>query len=401
MKININQKDFSIEAPYIDKGARKDWVSFGYNNNFPTDVIELVNQSPLQKSILESQITAVLGGGLRPTDTNPLTPNMTESWFDLIRKCVTDYVYLNAFAIQAIPNKSGTRFSFYHQPIDQVRLGQYEDDNRIHTAYLCTDWQKANRRRNVIEIKMWGTETPKVGERYLMYFKPNAVGEMYYSLPKYWAGINWIMADAALSRYYNNFIRNNFSASMKVMFPSTPNDEAKKELYENLQKAFGGERNAGNIVLLFGEGGTLPDIQPMESQDPNLYNAFVETVTKQIVSANRLTSPTLAGISTASGFSSKAEELIAAFTLYKITVINDIRNFILDKMNWLVSINGIDRCLEIQDIDFRAEYEGKTDDNDEVERDSVGIEGDNDEENQEENNQPDEGKEEDDEPKEK
>lgn len=378
--MKLIQRDYSIEAPYIDRLARKGWIAFGVNNNFPLDLIETVNQSPLQKSILESQITAVLGGGLRPTDKNYMSPNLTESWFDLIRKCVTDFVYLNAFAVQVIPNKGGNSFSFYHQPCDQIRLGQYEEDNMIHKAYLCTDWTRASK-KNIVEIKMFGSETPKQGERYLMYFKPNAVGEMYYAIPRYYSAMNWVLADAALSRYYNNYIHNDFSASMKVVFPSTPNDETKKELYENLQRCFAGERNSGNIVVLFGEGGALPDIQPIQQSNADLYNTVVEIVTKQIVSANRLTSPVLAGISTASGFSSKADELIAAYTLYKITVINDLRNFVLDKMNFLLSLNGLDRCLEIADIDFRAEYEGKTEKNDEVERDAVGIEGDNDEDN--------------------
>lgn len=370
--MKLIQRDFSIDAPFIDKQARRGWISFGYNNNFPIDVVELANASPLQKSILESKISAVWGAGLKPTEKKQFTPNMVESWSSLIQKLITDFVYLDAFAVQIIVNKSGGSFSFYHQPVDQVRFAQYDDDNMIKTAYLCTDWTRATK-RNIVEIKMFGSESPKIGERYLLYCKRERIGELYYAVPQWFSAANWIAADAALSRYYNNFISNNFSASMKVTFPSTPNDEAKKELYENLQKAFGGERNAGNIVLLFGEGGTLPDINPIESQDPNLYNAVTDIVTRQIITANRLTSPALAGVATSAGFSNKAEELIAAWTLYKLSVIQEVRSFILDKCNFLLELNGLDRSLEIQDIDFRKEFEGKTDSNDDVERESVGV----------------------------
>ena len=304
MKININQRDYSIDTPFIDKNARKGgWISFGSTNTFPTDVVDLANSSPLQKSILESKITYIWGAGLKPTSTNYLTPNLSETWSSLIQKCITDFVYLDAFSLQVIPNKSGSRFSFYYQPVDQVRFGQYEDDNRIHTAFLCTDWSKGFRKsKNVVEIKMWGTEQPRPGERYLMYFKRERIGELYYAIPQWFSAANWVAADAALSRYYQNFISNNFSASMAIKLPSQPNEDAKKELYENLQKAFAGERNAGTLLLLFGDNGVIPEISNIESKDPTLYNNVVEVVTKQIISAYSLTDPFLTGIYTALGF---------------------------------------------------------------------------------------------------
>lgn len=364
----ITFRDYSINPPVINKFTRKDtWVNYDYDNLYPVRVLELVNSSPLQKAILESKKTYIYGAGLEPTEENIYTPNMFDSWVELIEKCLEDYVYLNAMAVQLVLNESGNRFSFFYQPVDQVRLGNYNEKNFIEKAYLCTDWRKAQRNKNVVEIDMFGSETPKKGKPYLLYFKPDQVGEYYYPSIPYMSASNYIMADAALSAYYNNYIHNNFSANLAIRFPLEPSEEKKEELYNNLVRSFGGQENAGNILCLFGEGGVVPEISAIESVNADLYNSVVDIIKMALVSANRLTSPILAGISTSTGFSSKSDEIIAAYTLYKLTVINQDRAFILKCFNKLLEMNGHSRCLSFLDFDVRKEFEGETSTNDKVE----------------------------------
>ena len=370
----ITFRDYSFDKPYIDKMTRRDsWVKFDVDNQYPERVLDMVNSSPLQKSILESRKTYILGAGLDKVDENVYTPNMYESWIDLIEKCVSDYVYLNAFAVQVILNESGNRFSFYHQPVQQVRFANYNDKNFIEKAYLCTDWRKAQKNKNVVEIPMFGSETPKKGKAYLLYFKPDQVGEYYYGIPEYMSAANYIMADAALSQYYNNYIHNNFSANLALRFPTEPTEEKKEELYESLVKSFGGAENAGNILLLFGENGVVPEINSIESVNADLYNSVVDIIKLALVSANRLTSPILAGISTSSGFSSKSDEMIAAYTLYKLTVINSERAFLLKGFNKMLEMNGHARVFKFLDFDIRKEFEGQTANNDVVEDDGNNV----------------------------
>lgn len=381
----ITFRDYTIEKPYIDKMTRQNtWVKFDYDNLYPERVLELVNSSPLQKSILESKKTYILGAGLAQTEENIYTPNMTETWADLIEKCVTDMVYLNAMAIQCILNESGNRWSFYHQPVTQVRLGNYNERNFIEKAYLCTDWRKANKNRNVVEIPMFGSETPQKGKAYLLYFRPEQVGEYYYAIPEFMSAQNYIMADGALSQYYNNYIHNNFSANLALRFPTEPTEEKKQELYESLVASFGGAKNAGNILLLFGENGVVPEINSIESVNADLYNSVVDIIKLALVSANRLTSPILAGIATSSGFSSKSDEIIAAYNLYKLTVINQERAFILKCMNKLLEMNGHGRVFKFIDFDIRKEFEGLTEQNDQIEDEGNNVENEKEESNEQE-----------------
>lgn len=355
---NINLKDFTFEPPFIDSGrGYRDYVRFDGDNLFLERLLATVDESPMQKSILENRVNYILGAGFAQTKDNIFTPNLSENWTHMFEKCVRDFVYTGAFAVQVILNESGNRFSFYHIPITQVRLGKYTDKNIIEKAYLCSNWAKAQRDR-IIEIKMWGSETPKKGERYLMYFKQYKAGEYYYAIPYYFSSIQYAMADSALAKYYNNFIRNNFSANLAIKFPTEPDEEKKAELYKNLMASFGGSQNAGNILCLFGENGSLPEINAIESANADLYNSVCDTIKLALVSGNRLTSPILAGISTSSGFSSKSDEMIAAVAMYKLTVINKERQFLLDIFNDLLNMNGLPRVLAIEDYNLAKEFEG-------------------------------------------
>lgn len=378
----VTFSDKSAYMPYVEKTTRNGWIRFGINNLFPKELLDMVNESPLQKAILESKKTYIMGAGLEKTEANIYTPNMFESWQELLDKCATDYVYFKAFAVQAILNESGNRFSFYHQPVDQVRFAQYNERNIIEKAYLCTDWSRAQRNRNVVEIPMFGTETPKKGQPYLLYFKDYQPDNYYYAIPDYYSAANYILADGALSRYYVNYIKNNFSANLSISFPVEPTEEKKQELYENLIKSFGGAENAGNILLLFGENGVLPSLSTVESVNADLYNSVVDIIKTAIISANRLTSPVLAGIGTSTGFSSKSDELIAAYTQYKLTVIADDRKFLVDGFNKMLEMNGLERVFNIIDFDLRKEFEGESTSNDFKEK-----EGNNVDETPEENNE--------------
>ena len=364
--LKLAQRDYSISQPRIDikqRAAWKRWVSFDTDNLYPNLIYALYSESPLQSSIINNQIKYVYGAGLKDYEASIFQPNIAERWEDFIKKIVVDFCIYGAFAVQVVVSEDGNRFLYYHMPVNQVRLGAYNDENQIEYAYLATDWSRINS-SNVVEIKMFGVEQPKKGERYLLYFKPYDPNELFYAIPKWMSASNWIMADIALSRYYNNYIRNNFSANLAITYPCDLDEEKKAELYNMLVDSFGGEQNAGNILLLFGENGTNPVVNPVESVNADLYQNVCDTVLKYIVSANRLTSPMLAGLDTASGFSAKAEEIIAAYTLYKLTVIDELRNFIIDKVNYLLMLNGFPRVLMLEDYNFRAEFEGDTTVND-------------------------------------
>ena len=87
-----------------------------------------------------------------------------------------------------------------------------------------------------------------------------------------------------------------------------------------------------------------------------------EVIFQKIISAHRLSSPTLAGISGSGNLSGNASEIINSFILYNYTVIHKLRRKILDTLNIFVINNGYNKLTikELEVISQIKEYEGKS-----------------------------------------
>lgn len=373
LKAIISLADMSVQRPKIDRTS-KSYVRFGGNNLFPNEVITLAKESPLQSAILNNQFIYSMGAGFEEWTGEIFTPNLTYNWEELTRRCMRDYIYLNSFSIQIVLNENGKTFSFYHQPIDQVRLGNYNEFNIIDTAYICTNWKSAGS-KNIVEIPMWGSETPQKGQAYLMYFKDYDLDELYYPIPKWYSSANWILADILLSKYYVNTVGNGFTPSTVITYPNEMDNDKKAELYDMFKSCFSGVENASDIIILFGENGEKPEITPLNaSNNADLYQDFSNEVLSKIISGNRLPSPTLAGISSPSNLGGASNELLTAYSQYKLTVIHDLRKFVLTHINGLLKLNGLQPVLNIIDFDLRAEIEGQIEKNEDITKETLDVE---------------------------
>lgn len=378
IKPNINMKDHSIKKPYFDRFLKVGAVSFDTDNLYPDRILEKVEESPTQSAILENLTNYIYGLGLKDWEADIQQPNFNDSWDELLKKCITDYVYFNAFAIEVIPNELGDRFSYYHIPVMQVRCGQYNERNQIEEYYLSSDWTVNSwMSRKVKKIKAWGIEQPQRGEAYLMYVREYKPNQYYYALPSYVPALNWIMADGAIARFTNNFISNNMSCGKVLKFPNDIEDDRKQELYDALAECFGGAEQAGNTLVLFGEDGVLPEIDTLETKDADLYIDVNDMVIHALCTANQITSPSLLAIHDSNGFSSQSEEIITAYVLYLNTVVIPKRTFILTKLNDLLSLNGYPRVFLINDLNLQKELEGVEGTNDKKEEEAVQADNDN------------------------
>lgn len=372
--IKINLSDVSLQPPKIDpRGVRGayNYISFGASNTFPQDCADLVKNSPTQFSIIDALYKRMKGAAINIPE-NVGQPNPLYGWSELIENCLKDYSIYEAFAIQVVPSMLDGVYLFYHQPVADIRLGKSEYGvNDIKTAYINTDWRNPKTSK-IREIKMWMSEAPQKGERYLAYFREYEPTEVYYHIPSWYSAANWVSADARLSRYYNNFIANNFNGSKHIDFPFKPSDKEQDEIEKSMREQFCGENAGGEMFITYSEGDNRVTVNSLPSADADLYNNVTRLVTEKIVTANELPSPVIAGIATGSGFSSKAEEILAAETAYKLNVVQPKRSFVLKKINSMLHLNGNqDKVFTIEDYNLTKEYKGDTIQNDIVEDNGV------------------------------
>ena len=134
-----------VESAPKTQNSNRGWINWGYRNDYPLQLSNLYYNSPTHQSCVDFAVSAIVGDGvdydkMKLNDQEELVPNYTESWEDFLEKISLDYVLYGAFAFQIIKNKDDKTFSFYHQPIGDVRCSPKDEDGVITSYWISSDW---------------------------------------------------------------------------------------------------------------------------------------------------------------------------------------------------------------------------------------------------------------------
>lgn len=333
------------------------WINYDRDNLLPQRIIELNNESAINKAVIENKVTYICGAGLR-ADEYYGQANPNEDWDSLIEKLSRDYVTFGGFCFQVILNENGKSVSLFHTDFSKVRVGEVNEYGINLSFFLSNDWTKTFGKFAPTEIKAYGAAAMKKGTPYLFYYKDYEPSLDYYPVPQYYSALNYIEADGLLGKFYRNSINNGFVPSTIITMPSNPTEEQKAEFQRDIESSYTGANGANSIVVLWGES---QEIKPVvtsytASGNADLYNNVDEIIFQKIISAHRLTSPTLAGISGSGNLSGNANEIINSYVLYNQTVIQKLRRKILDTINRFVVNNGY-KPIEIDDLDIMSQIQ--------------------------------------------
>lgn len=355
--INLSAIDENPAFPKVLVNKSSGWVTFGNKNLFPQEIINANSKSPVNASIIESTVTYICGKGVRESAKNSKgyvgIPNTTESWDEILEKIAKDYKTFGGFYWQVVVNKGGTTVSLFHQDYSTVRIGQIDEKGHPLTFKISNDWTKTSGKHKPIELDTWpGMDNAEKGVAYLYYYWDYAPGLMFYSIPGYYPAIEYVKANGTLGVFYNNSIDNGFTPSVVIYMSSNPSEEKKAEFQKAVEGSFAGARGASRAIVVWGEGGdTRSKLEPFStSNNADVYNNVEQIVFQKIISAHRLSSPTLAGVSGSGNLSGNAAEIIDAYVLYNYTVIEKLRNKILDHLNKFTKINRT-AALVIEELD--------------------------------------------------
>lgn len=337
--------------PTFSKNS-KGWVNYDKDNLLPQRIIELNNESAVNKAVVDNKVTYICGAGVVDS-TYYGQPNPGEDWNGLIEKLARDYVTFGGFCYQVILNENGKSVSLYHTDFSKVRIGEINEYGICLSYYLSNDWTKTYGKYAPSEITAYGAEETQKGKPYLFYYKDYEPSLDYYPIPQYYSALNYIEADGLLGKFYRNSINNGFVPSTIITMPSNPTQEHKEQFQQDIEASYTGANGASSIVVLWGES---EEVKPVvtsyaASDNADLYNNVDEIIFQKIISAHRLTSPTLAGISGSGNLSGNASEIINSYILYNNTVIQQMRRKILNTLDSFVINNGYQK-LEIKDLNI-------------------------------------------------
>lgn len=356
-------------APITNVNLVYDIVQYGSKNDYPFQLISLYNTSVTHKACIDFATNAIVGEGIdwekmNIDDSEMTTPNYSMSWNEFIKALAFDYCLYSAFAFQIIKNKDDKTYSFFPQPIETVRLEEMDEDGVINNAYLCKDWS-APSKYPPIKMPIFGFQEDEeipMGVPYLVYHKQYNPVNAYYGLPTYSSAINAIQAESEYQNWDLKNIVNGFAPAGMLTLPSVETDEQRRAIINNLQNMFQGSSNANSMMITFR---TNVEEQPAvytpfitNTSNVNLYEAANERTINRIMAAHKIPSKALIGYpADNTGFSNSGEYMESAYALYNVNVANNSRREILDTVNTLFKLNGVEVNIELKPLKYKVDSE--------------------------------------------
>ena len=348
---------FAAIDPYVDNKmilpverfvSGKDLVEWGNRNSYPDYLLDLYNNVPTLRSIVNGNIDFITGDDV---SILPLTDNLPNGQMnnrgDNIREQIKDiskdYQIYGGFALQIIRNLIGMVAEVYY--IDMRYLRTNKEGN---VFYYCEDWSKSGKKDVIVypafmpNLK-WDTLDDEQRNRNassILYVKN--VHTQVYPAPLYAASIKACEIERLIDDFHINSLQNQFVSSAIINFNNgDPGDEMKKEIEDAINEKFAGAANGGRIMLSFNKNKeSATDIVEFEVKDfGERYKALSEHSRQQIFTAFRA-NPNLFGIPTeGNGFAN--EQYAESFKLYNRTQIQPVQRLIADTYDKIYATKGV------------------------------------------------------------
>ena len=354
-----SRASFSFAAidPYVDNKmilpverfvSGKDLVEWGNRNSYPDYLLDLYNNVPTLRSIINGNIDFITGNDV---SILPLTDNLPNGQMnnrgdnirEQIKDIAKDYEIYGGFALQIIRNLIGMVAEVYY--IDMRYLRTNKEGN---VFYYCEDWSKSGKKDVIVYPAYmpnlnWDTLDDEQRNRNassILYVKN--VHTQVYPAPLYAASIKACEIERLIDDFHINSLQNQFVSSAIINFNNgDPGDEMKKEIEDAINEKFAGAANGGRIMLSFNKNKeSATDIVEFEVKDfGERYKALSEHSRQQIFTAFRA-NPNLFGIPTeGNGFAN--EQYAESFKLYNRTQIQPVQRMIADTYDKIYGTKGV------------------------------------------------------------
>ena len=326
--------------------VRGDRIAWGDGDAYPDYLLDLYRDVATLASIVNGSVDYVAGNEV--TLLSALFPDgkcntRGELPVDIVRGMALDWFIFGGFALEVIRGRDGRPAEIYNLGIEDIRT----NDN-VDTFWWSETWAKGGRDRKTFCSFMpdldWARLTDEERDRHaasILYVKNST--KQVYPLPLYAQAVSACETERSIDTFHLNSIKNGFAASAFVqMCNGVPvTDEIREEVERDFMDKFGGETNAGRVVMSFS-----PDrqhaavITELKTDDfGNRYDALAKRCRQQIFTSFRA-NPNLFGIPTDNlGFSS--EEYAAAFDLFNRTQIQPVQKRIADAFDRICGAQGV------------------------------------------------------------
>ena len=362
---------FAAIDPYIDTNIispvekfvpAKDLMEWGTRNSYPDYLLDLYNNVPTLRAIINGNIDFITGDDVSILPLTQHLPNgIMNNRGDYIREQIKDiakdYEIYGGFALQIIRNLIGEVAEVYY--IDMRFLRTNKEGN---VFYYCEDWSKSVRKDVVVYPAFipnlnWDALDDEARNRNassILYVKN--VHTQVYPAPLYAASIKACEIERLIDDFHLADINNHFVSSAIINFNNgDPGDKVKKQIEREFTEKFCGASNGGRTAFSWNPNKeSATDIVEFEVKDfGERYKSLSDHSRQQIFTAFRA-NPNLFGIPTeGNGFAN--EQYAESFKLYNRTQIKPVQRMIADAYD---KIYGQPKVLTIVPFSMDGESEG-------------------------------------------
>ena len=362
---------FAAIDPYIDTHiilpeekfvSAKDLMEWGTRNSYPDYLLDLYNNVPTLRAIINGNIDFIAGDDV---SILPLTQHLQDGIMnnrgDHIREQIKDiskdYEIYGGFALQIIRNLIGEVAEVYY--IDMRFLRTNKEGN---VFYYCEDWSKSVRKDVIVYPAFmpnlnWDALDDEARNRNassILYVKN--VHSQVYPAPLYAASIKACEIERLIDDFHLSDINNHFVSSAIINFNNgIPDDDVKEQIEKEFTEKFCGASNGGRTAFSWNPNKeSATDIVEFEVKDfGERYKSLSDHSKQQIFTAFRA-NPNLFGIPTeGNGFAN--EQYAESFKLYNRTQIKPVQRMIADAYD---KIYGQPKVLTIVPFSMDGESEG-------------------------------------------
>ena len=339
----------NIGSPVEKVLAGRDMVEWGTRNAYPDYLLDLYNNVPTLRSIINGNIDYVAGNDvtilpLQEEFTNQEMNRRGDTIREQVKDIAKDFEIYGGFALQVIRNLAGEVAEVYYIDMRYLRTNKEGD-----VFYYSEKWGKSSRTDMVVYPAFlpkieWEKLSDEERNRHAssILFVKN-VHTQVYPAPLYAASVKACEIERLIDEFHLSDINNHFVSSAIINFNNgDPGQEIKSEIERGFNEKFCGASNGGRVAFSWNPNKeSATDIVEFKMEDfGERYKALSQHSRTQIFTSFRAI-PLLFGLTSEANTGFSTEEFEQSFKLYNRTQIQPVQRMICDAYDKIYGQRGV------------------------------------------------------------
>ena len=339
----------NIVSPVEKVLAGRDMVEWGTRNAYPDYLLDLYNNVPTLRSIINGNIDYVAGDDvtimpLQEEFTNQEMNMRGDTIREQVKDIAKDFEIYGGFALQVIRNLAGEVAEVYYIDMRYLRTNKEGD-----VFYYSEKWGKSSRTDMVVYPAFlpkieWEKLSDEERNRHAssILFVKN-VHTQVYPAPLYAASVKACEIERLIDEFHLSDINNHFVSSAIINFNNgDPVQDIKSEIERGFNEKFCGASNGGRVAFSWNPNKeSATDIVEFKMEDfGERYKALSQHSRTQIFTSFRAI-PLLFGLTSEANTGFSTEEFEQSFKLYNRTQIQPVQRMICDAYDKIYGQRGV------------------------------------------------------------